>query len=896
MDAAVRRDGAGARVLIMITRLARLLSAVRRLWAPDRADRALDDEMRACIDLLAAEYEAAGVRHEEALRRARIEIGGVESVKQSVRDVRAGAGLERTVADVRYAVRALYRTPAFTLAAVLTLGVGIGINTSVFTVLNAVLLAPLPYERPEELLNIGHRMRAGTAMESIAIGITSRERALWRGETTLFQGAEVYRRGMPMAWRERGESLSVGAFTAGLPSLLGVAPRLGRVFSAPEVETRVPVVVISDTFWARAFDRSDSVLGTDITLAGVKMTIIGVMPASFRYGPGGNGSIDAWTGYLEGKDSPANTESVFRLRTGLTSESAQPLADATARRIQDAQPSAEPWTPVLYPMGVDRAIVRERQTTVFMLLLAATTLVLLVACANLANLFAARNTSRRHELAIRAALGATRSRLAALILCEGMVVTFLGGVIALLFAIWTLDVVVATMPVRMSAGLFAVSAPGLDWRVLAFTAGLATVAALLTGLWPAMRNSQVTFTQALGDTGKGAGISRDRQRLSAALQAFQVALALVLVTAAGFFGSSLYKMLTVDVGFDPHGLMTVSIELPAGPFATAEAQRLGASEALSILRAVPGVRLAALGSSPPSANSGRFVRSGATEATGSLALRSADDTYFRTTGIPVKAGRGFSPDDTHASTPVAVIDEAGAAALFPGESPVGQRFSYSPYVPELTIVGVVGNVAASDFNTKNLRSGMYLAASQESSRHHTFVFRANGDEALVLNAVRTALEAWQPQIQVIRAGSVSAQYERLGTFATPRLVSTLVGLFAAMALVTAAVGVYGMLAYAVGQRSREIGVRLALGSSSRGIRRLVIIDALKPVVIGLIVGGVAVWMSSTLLEGFLFNVGTRDPIVLVGSVAVLVAASLLSTVGPIRRALRVDPIQALKAE
>ncbi len=880
----------------MMTRLVRLLSALRRLWSPARAERELNEEMLAYLDLLAAEYESAGVPPDEARRRARLSVGGIESVKESVRDVRAGAMVEQLVSDLRYALRTLRRTPAFAVAVVLTLGFGIGVNTSVFTVLNAVLLAPLPYERPEELVDIGHRLRAGTAMEGTAIGISSAERGLWREAAALFQGAEVSRRGVPLAWRERDVDLSVGALTAGLPALLGIEPQVGRMFTAQEVEMRAPVLVISDALWARAFDRELNVVGLDLTLAGSKLTVIGVMPASFRYGPGGSGSVDAWVGFQDGRDPSAGTTSVFRLRTGLTLVAAQPLAEETARRIQDVHPPSEPWTPVLYPIDSERSAMRENQGTAFMLLLLATTAVLLAACANIANLFSARNAGRRHELAVRAALGATRLRLARLMLIEGIVVSILGGVIALLFASWTIDVVVALMPTRLSAGLFSVSAPDMNWRVLTYTALLTAVVATLSALWPAVRGSGITLRPALADGSAVAGVSRERRHLSATLQTIQVVLALVLVNAAGLFGTSLFRMLTVDPGFDPQGLMTLSIELPAGPYAKADAQHLAASDALRVVRSVPGVQLAALGNSPPSTLSGRFVRSGAKDATGSLAIRYADDAYFTTTRVPLRAGRWFGPDDTSTSMPVAIIDDAAAAALFPSESPIGQRFKYSPYVPELTIIGVVGAVAASDFNTGNRRFGMYLAKSQAASRFHTFVIRTDGDEAVVLRSVRTALETWEPGIKVSRAAAVAQQYEELGTFAAPRLVLALVGLFAAMALATAAVGVYGMLAYAVGQRAREIGVRLALGSSTRGIRRLVVTDALKPVSVGLIVGGVVVWMSSSLLEAFLFNVGPRDPFVLVGSMVVLVAVSLLSTVGPVRRALRVDPIQALKAE
>src|SRR5688572_1110319 len=534
----------------------RLRSAIRRFWSPRDAERDLHDNLRAYVDEVAEEHIAAGMPAPEARRRALVELGGVAAVEESVRAVRAGAHVEQWWQDLRYAIRGLRRTPAFTATVILTLGLGIGVNTSVFTVLNAALLKPLPYDRPEELVDIGHRVRIGTPMEGRMFGLSFNEIALWRAEPQLFQQVEAtLGRAMARVWQERDEPINVGQFTSGLPTLLGIAPRIGRVFSPEEVDQRAPVVVISDRLWSRAFDRRADVLGSTMTVDGTAMTIIGVMPPAFRYGPAGGGSADAWTSLAARRD-PAVPGSgmgtpVFRLRTGLSLEAAQAIADAAAARIQQSEPSPEPWTPVLVGLSSGQHTTRSRLFAPLTLLLASTGLVLLVACANIANLLSARNAGRRHELAMRAALGASRSRLARLLLVEGMVIAVIGCGIAILLAKGTIQALLVLMPQRMLmvSGLFSVSLPEIDWRVLTFTFGASALVTLLFALWPAVRGSKVGQFAAIAENNRLAGSTAERRRMSTVLQSIQVSLALVLATGAGLFATSLARILSADLGF-----------------------------------------------------------------------------------------------------------------------------------------------------------------------------------------------------------------------------------------------------------------------------------------------------------------------------------------------------------
>jgi predicted permease len=669
-----------------------------------------------------------------------------------------------------------------------------------------------------------------------------------------------------------------------------------------EVDDRAPVIVISDRVWSRAFERRADVVGAAMTLDGTTMTIIGVMPPTFRYGPAGGGFAEAWIG-LDGRSDPGVPGSgiaspIFRLRTGLSLEAALPMAQAIAQRIQQVQPDRVPWTPVLSPLASNRLATRGVLQKPLTLLLAATGLVLLVACANIANLLSARSIARRHELAMRAALGATRGRLARLLLVEGAAIAFAGGTIAVLLAAGTLKALIALMPSRMlmRSGLFSVSLPEIDWRVLAFTLGVTALVTILSALWPAVRGSKVGQLSTLAESHRVAGMAVERRRMSAVLQTIQVALALVLATGAGLFAASFTRILGADLGFDPNGLLSVSAQLPGAKFKSPESQRLAFEQALQRLRAIPGVQSVALGNPPPATGGGRFVRHGSKEVSGSLAIRYASPGYFDTAGIRLIAGREFRASDTPSTTPVAIIDEVGARTLFGGESPLGQRFSYSPYVPELTIVGVVNPVAGASFPTGSGAAGMYLAQGQRSSTSDTFVLRATGGEAGVLAAVQEAFVSIDRDIKVTSFGPVTDYYDQMGTYAAPRFYLSLISLFAVMALVTAAVGLYGLLAFSVGQRQREIGVRVALGATAGGIRSLVIAEAVRPVMAGLVAGWAVAWMATGVLRSFLYQVSPHDFVTFTGSAAVLLVVALLATIGPIRRATGVDPIHALRAE
>jgi putative ABC transport system permease protein len=879
--------------------MSRLLAFLRRLASPRRTEQDLHDDVQEYADLVADELRTAGVSPEEARRQSRIAVGGVEPVKESVRSARTGASLEQAWQDIRYAVRGLSRSPGFASTAILTVGLGIGVNTAVFTVVDSALFKPLPYDRPEELVRLGHRTRPGTPNESTRLAISWSELAAWRAERAIFQGVEASFGGRARQWRERNESIIVSEFTSGMPAMLGVAPIRGRVFTETEAAEAAPVVIIAESLWTRAFGRRSDIVGATMTIDSRVLTIIGVMPAAFRFGPAGYGTSMAWTGLSERAadpvgSAPVTTSPWLRLRTGLTLDRARELAAVVAARMQAASPSKVPWTPHLMPIGDARSGLQAKPQ--MLMLLATAGLVLLVACVSVANLLLTRGDSRRQELAMRTALGASRGRLMRLLLTEGVVLASLGGVVAVAMATWTSNIVTALMPSEMQRRMFQVSTPDLDWRVLTFALVATMMVAALSAVWPAVSGSRVGLRASIGGGGQIAGPAPDRRRSRGALQAVQVAMAFLLAVIAGLFATSLATMLTRDLGFESDRVGGIRFALPEDRYPTREAQRIAVEEALTRVRVLPGVMAAAIGPSPASTMFGRMVLPGAVESSADLAVRTVGRDYFETAGIRLIAGRDFSPGDVPGSPRVAIIDQAGARRLFGSEAAaLGRRFSDTPLRREVTIVGVVASVPASDFVTRPERIGVYLAESQDTP-HTYFIVRTGGDLSATLKEVRLGLESFAPGVRITSAGPATDAYDESEVFAAPRFYVVLVSAFAILALVTSSVSLYGLLAHAVGRRRREIGVRIALGSTPGQIRSLVLTEALAPVLIGLAAGGIAAWWATRLVGSLLYEIGPRDPRVFTATAVVLVMAALVAALAPVSRATGVDPIEALRVQ
>jgi predicted permease len=465
-------------------------------------------------------------------------------------------------------------------------------------------------------------------------------------------------------------------------------------------------------------------------------------------------------------------------------------------------------------------------------------------------------------------------------------------VAAIAFARWSLGAAIALIPARLSGGLFVVSAPELDWRVLLFAVGATTLVVLLSAVWPALSASRLALRPAVASSTCAVGMTRERRRASRALQAAQIAVALLLAIMGGLVTTSLVRLLTTDLGFDGRGLGVVSFSLPAGKYRSEDAQRVAIAGILERVRTTPGVRTAALGYGPGSSGTGAFLLPGSTGGRVNSAIRQVGDGYFDTAGIRIVAGRPIQAGDISSRASVAVIDEADARRVFGTESPLGRRFTYSPYVPEVTIVGVASHVALTDFAKSEGRVGVYLADSLAPN----VLIRTDGDLSATLKNVRASLKAIEPGVRVLSSGAATDAYDRMETFAVPRFYAVLVSMFAGLALVTATVGLYGLLAYSVGRRQREIGVRVALGSTPGQVRVLILKDAIGPLAVGLAAGSIGAWWAGGLLASLLYGVGPRDPWAYGLGVLALLVASVFASIVPARRATGVDPIIALRTE
>lgn len=808
--------------------------------------------------------------------------------------------------ELTSALRSLWRTPSSTVTAVVTLAFGIGVTTAVFLVVNAAVLQPLPYQRPEQLVELTHEYEVSGVPAGV-VATSWAELHFWRSREELFAGTEAYEIvGAPMVWRERAVSLPRGRVTSGLPSLLGLSPVLGRVFTRDEAETEAAVVLISEDLWRREFGRDPSVVGSTLTLDDRVYAVIGVMPSTFRYGPAGGGRNDVWTGLPEratAADLMPATMVMARLQDGISlveaNAHAQAVPTARLRELAPVYPQfqASPiWTPRLNTLDDWRArIAKDITLSPLLALLCTGGLLLMIACTNVANLLIARGGSRRDELRTRAALGASRGRLIALLLVEGAVLTVVAASVGVGVALGAVSLSNVLMPAELRLLLFEVSTPVVDWRVVGFVLLVSAVTALLASLGPALWLSRTSLST-VGRSRVAQGAYGGRSgRSGRVLQIAQVVLALVLVIGAGLMARA---ALPSDLGFDAAHLGAVVVTLPAGSDADAGSQLREADALVVALRAMPGVE-ATLGRPPSDSRSSLALEvEGRPRQSGfGLAVRSgiAPD-YFDMVGMTLMAGRRFGATDVLGAPPVVIVDQAAARAWF-GDGPVvGQRIRFGADGPFSEIVGVVNTATTASVDRAGPKPGIYTPWAQAPSRTVSLVIKTDRNLATVMGEAGVAIAAANPDAEVVMAEPVMAAFERSATWARARFVATLVTVFAVLALLTAGVGLFSMLSASVQQRQREIGVRMALGASASAVRGLVARHAAAAFVPGVLLGWSGALLVMRVVSSQLYGVAPNDPAVYLGAALVMLAAGLAATIGPIRRAVRVNPIDALRAE
>ncbi|HUA21715.1 MAG TPA: ABC transporter permease [Bryobacteraceae bacterium] len=801
--------------------------------------------------------------------------------------------------DLVYAVRALLKNRAFTVLALISLALGIGANTAIFSVINATLLHPVPYPDPSRLVLLYTKEPKVDVRDFPASGPDFKD---WRSRNTVFRSMAAMRM-LAVNLTSQGEPDRVLAarVTSDWFRTLGLNPVMGRGFTAAEDRRGGNVTVISDELWNRRFGRSRDVLGKSITVDGAAHTIIGVMPPDATFGP-----VELWRPLTFTEDPSMqergshNFRVIARLKRGVTFAEAQDQMSAIASRLAAEYPAVNAGVGVtLWPV-VEQAVQGIRPA--LLILLGAVGLVLLIACANAANLLLARVSGRRREIAIREALGASRWRLARLLLTESLVLSLAAGAGGWLLALWGVEALRRLIPQGTQLGATPISVDGI---VLAFVLGISVLCSILFGAGPALAASRQDANENLKEGGRSATSGVSGQRIRWALAAGEIALSLTLLIGAGLLLKSLVHLISADPGFRAEHVLTAGI-VPTGPFDPQAWRRDVPMYTRMIERfsALPGVARAAFASMLPLEGHNEYD---SFEIEGQPRMHLADlpigdktivtPEYFDVMGIPVLRGRGVKASDAENTQNIAVIDQSAARAYWPREDPIGKRIRYfegeNRPGPWLTIVGVVGavkHVSIIDAPTPTI----YVPLEQFPYPGMQLVVRTTGDPARLASAVRVAVHAVRSDLPVV--GLQPAQEIVNNTTWRQRFATQVIGLFAALALVMALVGAYGVILYSVSQRVNEFGIRIALGAGRQDILGMVLRDGLLIGGAGTVVGLAAAAVMARALQALLFQVSPTDLGTFVSCGLLMLATALVASYLPARRATKVDPMTALRCE
>jgi putative ABC transport system permease protein len=797
--------------------------------------------------------------------------------------------------DLRHAARLLLQRPAFTIVAVLALGLGIGANTAIFSVVNAVLLRPLPFPEPDRLTVLYERELARDVRDET--GAETFED--WQAQARSFTALTAYRY-WGFALTGAGEPAEITALraSANLFDLLGVQPALGRGFLPEEEQPgRDRVVVLSHGLWIERFGGDRDVVGRAVALDDVPHTIVGVMPPGFRFPDDGDVGLWAPLAYKSFELRTRNQrmfQVLGRLAPDVTLGQAQAEMDGVAARLADAYPRTNNGWGVAIVPAHEVATASSREPLV--ILLCAVGFVLLIACANVGNLFLARAADREREMAVRVALGAGRGRIVRQLLAESLLVAALGGAAGLVLALWGVDLVMALEPGHLPTW----NVVRVDGTVLWFTSGLALATAVLAGLLPAFATAAHDLHGALKEGGKTTAGAR-RRRLRHTLVVAEVALAIVLLVGAGLLVRSLREVQSQDPGFRPDGLLAITIYLADNRYPEDHQQAQFFETLLERARRLPGVLAAGavttLPMSPmgidhdmPVRIEGREPVPGDPQAD----FRIASPGYFETMGIPVLRGREFAAQDRADAPRVGIVNEAFARRYLPGEDPVGQRIWYggAPGTP-IDIVGLVGEVRHRGLDSEP-RPELHIPYAQLQYGGMTVVLRTAGDPLALAEPVKREILAIDPGQTITEMRTVSELIN--GSLAQRRFNTVLLVAFAALALALAGIGIYGVISYTVSQRTQEIGVRMALGALQRDVLRDVVGRGVRLAAVGTLLGLAGALVVGRALRGMLYGVSAADPLTFVGVAAVLLAVAAVACLVPARRAARVDPMVALRYE
>jgi putative ABC transport system permease protein len=864
------------------------------LFFRERRERELAAELESHLQMHVEDNLRAGMSAREARREALMKLGGVEQTKEIYRERRGLPILETLFQDLRFAVRMLLKNPGFTALAVTIMALGIGANTAMFSVVNAVLLKPLAFADPDRIVTLGSLWK-GSPWHG---PVSAPDFHDWHDQGTAFEAMAYYQDDdVAVTAGPAAEYAHVADVTPEFFHVFQVEPAVGRDFSSDEVKQgSTGAVIISSSYSASHFGGSSNALGHAVHLGGRTLDIVGVMPPGFHF----PGRTDVWfpadTIYPEGHSRSGHNYLVAaRLKAGVTLEQAQAQMTTIGARLAEKFPESNKGKNVAVT-GLRDEMVSNFRLTLYMMV-AAVGLVLLIACANLANMLLAKAAARTREIAIRAAVGATRSRIVRQLITESIVMALLAGAVGVLLGISGARVLVALAP----ADVPRLTETGIDGRVLAFAFGVSVIASLLFGLAPALQVLRIDLNKSLKQSAGRASGGSIADRLRGALVVGEIALSLMLLAGAGLFIKSFLALQNVALGFRPEHVLVVETSVPASGLEGARRATRFYKDLLPQLRALPGVLDAGATMAPPGnvhSNGDYWIdhlpqkfSTGAPNAVFSVVAPGT----FATLGIPLKLGRDFNESDGYDAPFTAVINEALAKSAFPGQDPMG-HFIYCGLdsMNPMKIVGVVGDIRQYG-PARESSPELYMPYEQHPfpATNLSVVIRTALEPAALSEAVRWKANERSTDVPV-KFTTMEAALAR--NVAAPRFRTLLLGIFAGLAVCLAMVGVYGVMSYVVGQRSNEIGLRMALGASPGDVLRLVLCQALTLAGTGIVVGLAGAVGVTQLLTSMLFGVKATDPVTYAGVVVLVTIVALVASYIPARRAARVDPIVALRYE
>ena len=884
----------------MVERIRMLGSRIRAWISMGRLSDEFSRDLEEHLTLLTEENIRRGMRREEARRAARVRLGGMTQLREANHELHGWNTAETFFQDVRYALRTLRKSFSFTLVCVLTLGLGIGASTAIFSVVNGVLLRPLPYPNHERLVRVGERHTGGGSGLSGSFGnatyatFNDFERA-----ARTVENISAFREWSFNLTRDGEPEQVPGALVSGdFFAALGSRPILGRMIApeddAPGADNHV--AVLSYALWQRRFGADRGIVGRTLRINAEDYRVLGVMPRGLDYPQ----KSEVWCPLVPHGEFRNNRRAhlltiVADLRAGQTIGNAQAEIYAIGKGIERRSTSDDPDM-ALATVSLKKSVVAPVQPALVVLIFAVA-LLLAMACANLANLLLARGAAREKEFALRTALGAGRLRLVRQLLTESFVVATLGALLGLGIAAWSLQFIGALD----SQDLPRFQEITIDWRVLGFTLVVSCFSVLLFGLAPAFSSTKTDLNRSLKE---GAAVSSDASRrgTSRALVVPQFALAVVLLVGAGLLGNSFVRLLRVNPGFNPNGV--VAAQLFLSPVEYPERDLRGAlmlQQMLEKVRSIPGVRSAGLVTALPITGgaSTDFVVEGRplppVNDEPSADIRSVDAGYFRAMGIPLLAGREFTEADNSTAKRVMVINQTMARQYWPNESPIGEHVTMKDWGPPLTgeIVGVVGDVKTNGLD-EAVGPMIYWPYFQFPELFNTIVVRGDGDPSRFVPVVKAAI--WSVNKNQPISTIQTLEQVLFESMARRRLYMILLGVFAGAALLLAGVGIYGMVSYSVSQRTREMGIRIAIGAERGDVLRMVLGQGAKVALLGVVLGMAAALALTRLMTSLLFGVSPTDPLTFAGVATLLTLVALGASFLPARRATRVDPMVALRCE